>query len=209
MSRSDGTKRRKSADAFAEGSFDSDDLAVGTIEVPEPGTASPNDKRAKKRVRQGKRWTEITENVRLGHYTWEEFAASLKPAELARGQLMDSRGGFTGRPPTLVPRAFHDACVRELMKRGREMYKENYIQAIQAMTDIATNKAVKEADRIKAATFVIERLEGKVPERLEVVASAPWQDMIGGIVADVPDGAAVANAQTYDERRGNESTDGS
>jgi hypothetical protein len=171
------------------------------VGVPEGGgKAEDGDHRRRYRMkyagRLGKRWSEIIQAVDNKEYTWDEFVGSLTPEELARGQLMDKNGGFTGRPPSYVPRAFHDACVRELLSRGRVLYKENYVKAIQAMTDIANSSTAKEADRIKAATFVIERLEGKVPERLEIAAADPWQSVISGIIAEVEDDQ-IAHAQDY------------
>lgn len=177
------------------------DTGVG---VPEPG-ASGNDGDHRKRYnlkyagRLGKRWSEIIQQVKDGHYTWDEFVGALTAEELARGQLMDKNGSFSGRPPSFVPKAFHDACIKELLGRGRILYKENYVKAIQAMTEIASSKTAKEADRIKAAQFVIERLEGKVPDRLEVSASDPWQQIISGIVAEVEEDQ-IANAQSYYNR---------
>lgn len=171
------------------------------VGVPEAG-ASGKDGDHRKRYnlkyagRLGKRWSEIIQNVKDGHFTWEEFVASLTAEELARGQLMDKSGTFQGRPPSFVPRQFHDACVRELLGRGRVLYKENYVKAIQAMTEIASSKTAKESDRIKAATFVIERLEGKVPDRLEISAADPWETIISGIVSEA-DPEAIANAQSY------------
>jgi len=174
---------------------------MSQLEVPPPGGHGHVDERRQKTVRMGKRWSEITQHVQDGDYTWEEFAAALHPRELARGQLFDSRGGFSGRPPKLVPRAFHDACVRELMKRGKRLYQENYLQAIDAMTQIANDESQKASDRLKAAQFVIERLEGKVPERVEFVQAAPWEEMLSGAVATVAEDQAIANAQEYLERR--------
>jgi hypothetical protein len=172
--------------------------------VPAPGrSAADGDDRVRtrlKRTRMGKRWTEVMEAVQNGDFTWDEFVKTLSPEELARGMLMDKNGSFTGRPPALVPRVFHDACIRELLARGKVLYKTNYIKAIEAMTDIASSKSAKESDRIKAATFVIERLEGKVPDKLEIGVVAPWQDIIQGIVAEVEEDQVV-RAQEYLNRR--------
>lgn len=151
------------------------------------------------KIRAGKRWSEIMTRVKQGEYTWEEFASTLSPTELARGQIKDKHGGFKGRPPTLVPAAFHNACIRELMARGQRAYRENYMDAIKAMTSIANSTIAKDSDRIKAAQFVIERLEGKVPERLEISQVNPMDALISGIVAEAED-KAIANAQDYLER---------
>lgn len=150
-------------------------------------------------VRLGKRWSEIIGNIDAGVYTWADLVKTLTPAELARGQIMDKAGRFSGRPPSLVPRAFHDACIRELMKRGRTLYEENYILAITAMTEVARS-ATKASDRIKAAQFIIERLEGKALERIEVTQGDPFKDLLEGAVATVAEDAAIANAQQYLDR---------
>lgn len=138
--------------------------------------------------------------------TMEEFVAQLSPEELVRGQIKDSGGRFRGAPPQWVPRAFHRACITELMKRGKFLWQENYLKAIETMTDIAAGKGpagrmATPTERLKAAQFVIERLEGKVPEVLHITDEKPWEAMLDGIVAEVSDEAvergvrALAGAQ--------------
>jgi hypothetical protein len=145
--------------------------------------------RRKGRVRTARAWGRMMTMLEKTNMTMEEFVAGLTPEELVRGRLRDSKGGFTGRPPAWVPHEFHRACMRELMKRGKELWQVNYLAAIEAMTQVATGK-VKGAtvgDRIKAATFVIERLEGKTPDVVVVAEQSPWQGIIEDIVAQVPD----------------------
>jgi len=181
--------------------------AAGTEMIPPGGVndrdgVDPRVRKEIKIVRLGKRWSELLQRVEDGETTWAEIASSLTPVELARGQIMDKNGRFTGRPPSMVPRAFFDACIRELLNRGSTLYKENYVDCIKAMTEIATTDGAKAADRIKAAQFVIERLEGKVPDRLEVHAvDDPWQGLISGAVAEVAEEQAIANAHEYLNRR--------
>jgi hypothetical protein len=61
------------------------------------------------------------------------------------------------------------------------------------MTKIATGqiKGATPGERIKAATFVIERLEGKVPIVIDLKEEAPWKLAIEDIVADVPESALL------------------
>lgn len=179
------------------------DSATGPVMVPPPGSKKEYRKRSTFKVNLGQRWTQIMDDIENEEYSWAELVSSLTPAELARGQLMDKNGNFTGRPPTVVPRAFFDACIRELLKRGSELYKENYISAINAMTAIANDTNAKASDRIKAAEFVIQRLEGKVPDKLEVtVSDNPFAQMVEGAIAEIQSDAAIANAQKYADRRG-------
>lgn len=124
--------------------------------------------------------------------TMQEFVEQLSPEELVRGRPKDKNGTFRGRPPAWVPHEFHRACIRELMRRGKDMWQVNYLEAIQAMTDIAVGKGdvgrrATPAERIKAAQFVIERMEGKVPEVVKIESDQPWAIVLDGIVADVND----------------------
>jgi len=145
--------------------------------------------RRRGKVRTARSWGRMLDTMKKTGMTLEEFVETLTPEELVRGRLRDSQGGFTGRPPAWVPREFHQACIRELMRRGRRLWQENYLDAIEAMVGIATGK-VKGAtagDRLKAAQFVIERIEGKAPERPDVKDDSPWQAIIADIVTEVPD----------------------
>lgn len=202
--------RKRAADNVVEGLFGPEALAEAEEARPkrEPFThgGDPNPLGVKKprkrrqKIRLGSKWTEMLDKMADEGITMEQFVERLSPEELARGQLKNEGGSFVGAPPAWVPAEFHKACIRELMKRGKTLYQENYLLAIEAMTQIATDGRVKESDRIKAAQFVIERIEGKVPERLELGVSEPWQEILAGIVATPgapmrefhpPDGAPV------------------
>lgn len=147
--------------------------------------------RQKKRgaVKTARAWGRMIAMLEKTGMSMEDFVATLTPEELVRGKLRDKNGNFTGRPPTWVPAEFHRACIRELMRRGKELWQLNYLEAITAMTEVATGrvKGVRASDRIKAAQFVIERLEGKTPEIVLVGHDEPWQVIIDDIVAQVPD----------------------
>lgn len=147
------------------------------------GKKDPKKKQRRKRIVIGEGWSAALEKMKQENMTMAEFVQFLTPEELARGRLRNADGSFRGAPARWVPAEFHRECIRELMRRGKEMYQESYIDAIQTMRTIANSPSVEPAQRIKAAQFVIERLEGKVPEKLEIGMSEPWQEMITGIVA--------------------------
>jgi hypothetical protein len=91
-----------------------------------------------------------------------------------------------------VPREFQQACLHELMTRGQELWLGSYTEAIKAMTDIACGRGpvgqlATPGERLRAAQAVVERIEGKVPERLMVSGDKPWQTVLDGIVAEVSD----------------------
>jgi len=168
--------------------------------VPEPGNREPGS-RKKYRPELGKRWTEILTDIKAGDYTWEEFVSELSPTELARGQLKDSKGTFTGRPPSLVPRAFFNACTKELLKRGNTLYRDNYVDAVGMMMEIGRDRATKPETRLKALQFVIERIEGKIPEKVEVTVDDPWQKVLDGVIAEVTEDGAIGRAHDYLSRQ--------
>jgi hypothetical protein len=151
----------------------------------------------KGKVRMSRAWVRMERIMKDTGMSMAEFVAQLSVEELVKGRLKASDGTFRGAPPKWVPREFQQACLKELMNRGKEMWMENYLTAIQAMTDIANGvgpagSIATPGERLKAAQFVVERMEGKVPERLVVSQDQPWQTVLDGIVAQVPDEAIEA-----------------
>lgn len=157
----------------------------------------------KGKVRMSRAWVRMDRIMKDTGMTMAEFVQGLSVEELVKGRLRDSGGGFRGRPPKWVPREFQQACLRELMTRGQEMWMGNYLEAIKAMTAIAKGEGpigavATPGERLKAAQFVIERMEGKVPERLVVTNDKPWQTVLDGIVADVPQEALEAGRKALE-----------
>lgn len=121
----------------------------------------------------------------------EMSVEDLDDDELARGYPKDKGGKFRGRPPSMIPKELHDRMVRELLRRGQAMFQQEFQDAIETLANIATSPTAKESDRIKAATYIIERVAGKIPEKLELHAADPWQTIIDRIVVDVPEDVPV------------------
>lgn len=158
------------------------------------------------KVRTARAWGRMLDMMEKTGMTIEEFVQGLTPEELVRGKLRDKNGGFTGRPPAWVPHEFHRACIRELMRRGQELWKINYLVAIESMTQIAAGKVkgASAGDRLRAAQFVIERLEGKTPEVIVLADESPWSMIIDDIVAQVPDEQIAAAKQARNALIGSE-----
>lgn len=148
------------------------------------------------KVRTARSWGRMIAMLKDTGLTLEEFVETLTPEELVHGKLKDKDGKFRGRPPAWVPAEFHRACIRELMRRGKRLWQESYLDAIETMVKVAKGevKGVTGADRLRAAQFIVERIEGKVPERLEVVDDSPWQQIIEGIVMEVPEAVTEAGS---------------
>lgn len=110
--------------------------------------------------------------------------------ELLRGQLMDKNGKFTGRPPNVIPKAFHDMMVRELTKRMNAKFAGATEMAINTLMEIAGNPRAPADARFKAATYIVERLMGKVPDKQIVEATiAKWEINLQGLIVDVDEPA--------------------
>lgn len=153
-------------------------------------------KRRRRLCRTARSWGRMLKLLENTPMTMAEFVEGLTDEELVRGKLRDTNGQFRGRNPTWVPREFHRACIRELMRRGQALWRKNYLEAIETLTEIAVDPEADPRDRMKAAMYVIERIEGKVPEKVEVtIEEEPWRAVIEEIVADVPD-EAIARARS-------------
>lgn len=159
----------------------------------------------KGKPRMSRAWVRMMKIMRDTDMTIEEFVETLSVEELVRGMPKNKNGHFQGRPPKFIPRAFHRACLNELMKRGRHLWEENYLKAIEAMTEIASGKGAGRhatpGERIKAAQFVIERMEGKIPERIHVTEDQPWMAVMDGIVAEVSPEAIERGRTALDSSR--------
>lgn len=167
----------------------------GTEGVTYQGANGPRKTPPRKEMKQrvGARWSQVLRDIDEGKITMSEFVKALTTEELVRGKLKAQDGTWKGAPPKWVPAEFHSACMKELLKRGKETYQQSFITAIEVFTAVAGDKGADPALRLKAAQYIWERVEGKVPERVEVSAAEPWEQIIGGIVAEAEDDA-IANA---------------
>lgn len=161
-------------------------------EDPEALRQSPGRPRGK-RVHASRKLTDVMDKIEAGTLTMQEFVETLSPEELVRGQLKDYEGKFRGRPPKWIPAEFYQACIRQLLKQGDAMWREAFFESIKTFTQIAQDTRLDPKDRLKAAQYVIERVAGKTPDKVEVSVVQPWEQIIGGIVAEAED-EAIARA---------------
>ena len=108
--------------------------------------------------------------------------------ELARGQFKDKNGKFTGRPAVVIPREIHIKMKQELLRRGNDMFQTSFLEAIKTYTEVARDESNDPAVRLKAAQYVIERIAGKTPDKIEVSGDAPWQIILNKIILETEDG---------------------
>lgn len=136
----------------------------------------------------GGTWSEIVDRIRDGEYTWDQFVQALTPEELARGQLMDKNGGFGGRPPEFVPRAFFLQCQREIHRRFNEKMQERLLSATDELIELSREGVMDPKDRAKTLIYLMERVVGPVPKEVIVSTEKPYE----GLFAKIASGARPA-----------------
>lgn len=111
----------------------------------------------------------------------------LTDEELLRGYPLPSDGQRSGRPPSKIPMAIHKRCVQELFHRADEKLKESLLDAIGVMQDIMhdnqPDSIVSPADKMKAATWIYERVRGKIPEVVQHVQEKPFETIMTKVEA--------------------------
>lgn len=118
--------------------------------------------------------------------TGELSVEDLDMEELLRGQLRDRNGNFTGRPSSMIPRAFHVKITQELLQRAEGTWRENMNDAMKVFVDIMNNERVRAQDRLYAAQYIIERVAGKIPEKQMIEASVrKWEDAAEAVIVEI------------------------
>lgn len=122
--------------------------------------------------------------------------------ELARLQLRDKNGHFTGRPMRMLPAGIVKRMRREFFARGDEMFATAYEKAIATMVTLMTSPMTEDATRLRAAQYVIERVRGKIPDVVVVdVEEKAWQSAMAKIFVkpeELPAGSSVSDAGRED-----------
>lgn len=98
--------------------------------------------------------------------------------ELIRGYRRNRNGKF-GVAPKYIPRELQQEAFRRLIARGDRTMKGAYVKSINKLVDLAQN-ADSEKVRLDAIKTVLERVAGKVPDKVLVAREEPWE----GILAD-------------------------
>lgn len=124
-------------------------------------------------------------NVENGKIPWDEVTDE----ELGKASMRDGTGGWRHNPAGKTPRKMVPELTRRLKERYDDRLRQELLGAQQVFIDIMYDTAANPADRMKAAVRVEERLLGKVPDKVEVIAQVkPWEGLIEGVLTDVPDG---------------------
>lgn len=109
----------------------------------------------------------------------------LDTEELARGQLKDKNGRFTGRPPKFLPRQIVDAMKREHYARVNAILENSLSDMVKTMRAIALDEEADDSTRLKAAIYVFERFMGKTPDKINVTQQSTVDDIVDDIMYDI------------------------
>jgi hypothetical protein len=119
--------------------------------------------------------------------------------ELARGQLKDKNGKFTGRPPVALPRQIVDAMRSEHYKRVNAELEASLSDQVKTMIAISKDPDVEASTRLKAAIYVYERFMGKVPDKINVTAQSTVDSIVDEIMFDVEEKQARVKSAVEEE----------
>lgn len=100
--------------------------------------------------------------------------------ELARGQVRRADGTWTNY--RMIPAAVHQKCQAELFKRADVKLRENLLQAVDTMAEIAKGNAYEPEVRIRAASWIFERVRGKNPDIVVHTQDKPFEVMMADMV---------------------------
>lgn len=98
--------------------------------------------------------------------------------ELVRGYRRNRNGKF-GTPPKYIPREVQQEAFRRLVQRGERKMRDAYMRVLDELIELAHN-ASSEKVRLEAQKELMNRVVGKIPDRMMVTHDQPWE----GILAD-------------------------
>ena len=141
------------------------------------------------------RLAKMQKAVDSGLLTWDEIVSVMDDEELARGQLRDVDGHLAAAGPKFLPSGFLRAVDSEVLNRGAITYKTAYPKVVKTLVRIA-EYGEKDSDRLNAIRMILERVEGKIPERVVVSGAGAvetTEDIIVGVVAEVDNTQVVCH----------------
>lgn len=136
---------------------------------PTSGTQSGGEKLGRNPRDEGKSRTRLTielEGKMAKLAAGEISVQDMDNEELARLQFKAADGTFRGRPPNNLPTMLVNLMRKELIDRLAEKRRG----VLEEMQDVLIGVALhgeKDGDRIRAASAIIERELGKVPDKVE------------------------------------------
>lgn len=116
--------------------------------------------------------------------------------ELIRGYRRNRDGKF-GKPPAFIPREIQQEAFRRLVNRGERTMKEAYTGAIEELVDLARG-ASSEKVRLDAIRELMNRVVGKVPDKVMVSRDEPWEHVLADSMIPISEAVPLELEATPD-----------
>ena len=110
----------------------------------------------------------------------EMSVEDLDDDELIQGRLRAVDGTFKGRVPNAIPRSLHKAVVKELVSRTERRLLADLEDMYAVLREIAEAPRAPAVARVQAATYLIERVSGKTPDKVEIHADVRKFEQLEG-----------------------------
>ncbi len=119
------------------------------------------------------------QNERWAAFLAGELSVSdMDDEEIERGRFRSRDGSFKGVPPATVPRDFGQQLSRELLRRTDSRFKAGLFKVQAHLYHLIFN-ADRDDVQLKATLAWLERVVGKVPDKVEMSAGEPswWSEV--------------------------------
>jgi hypothetical protein len=100
--------------------------------------------------------------------------------ELRCGRMRDANGKIprVNKTMEMIPRDLYDEMVAEHQRRTQEKFRQTLDDCLDAMATCVADDTAEWRDRNDAAKYIIERVMGKTPDKVQVaVTKAPWEEL--------------------------------
>jgi hypothetical protein len=162
-----------------------------------------DDRQRKQIRRRARRGTKLIAQAELEsmYKPIEEWDAE----ELARGRPRDRKGGFSGKAPPYVTRAFHEQIVRRFQVVVKEQMAVHTVEALQVVrkildddnVDLKGKPLVPYSTKLDAAKYLIDHVVGRPTQRIEQDVSVKLQSMLGSAMVN-PSGELTQGSKPID-----------
>lgn len=105
--------------------------------------------------------------------------------ELIRGYRRERSGKF-GQAPKFIPREVQQEIFRRIVTRGDKHMRGAYLGSIEALVDLA-HGASSEKVKLEAIRELMNRVVGKVPDRVHVAQEQPWEAFLADSIEPIGD----------------------
>jgi hypothetical protein len=116
--------------------------------------------------------------------------------ELIRGYRR-SRNGRWGPAPKYIPREVQLEVFRRLVQRGDRKMREAYLKSISNLVDLSED-ASSEKVRLDAIKELMNRVVGKVPDRVHIGVEQPYESILADALVPLSE-SAVLDLDTDDD----------